>query len=705
MASSARKIQSPQSAWAGALCLVFVTMLCSLTLQGILQSGFISGHFLSQGLWQRVVEALDSRVVYDPAVQSDQADPSFWRIFLINVFSGGMVWALGAWAISLRKGIKFPHALGCWGVRGWLWGVVPACWEIGRIISAAWKPESAFVVFLHATAPLWMAIALAGWLATFASLMQKPKPPATEEPKTKTSNLAFWAVIGAALLYTLVLTAMNWQLYRNLLVPHGDSAMYEEHLWNLTHGKGFRSYQEDRLFLGEHLQVVHLLLLPFHWIWPSLMMLDLCESAALAAGAIPIFWMTRRHTDSGILGLLVAGGYLLYFPMQYLDIAIDLKTFRPISFGVPALLFGLDQMERGRMKSALIFWLIALSAKEDYAIILAPLGLWIALFPSLVGSENSSLKTRRTRWLGSGLAVLSTLYLVVAVKYLIPWFRGGEEVHYVGYFQQFGSTLDEVIRNILGNPRLLLSELFGLSSWIFAVSLLVPLGGMALLSPSRLLVALPLFGILCLNEIDRTPHHHFHAPLVPILFWATATGVARFPKLLTLWSQSQSERKEGKTAPQWAAWLVLASAFSTGLFYSMGPLGISFWDPHSPMYWKKRYVISERAEKFSSIADQIPKTARVFSTDFVHPRFTHHRRSYDYSDYPRKTDRELTNPVPGETYFLVIDTQHPYSTIKKPEDIPEYRKNPEYWELLPDKTDGYYIVLKRRRTNSRSSRK
>ena len=86
----------------------------------------------------------------------------------------------------------------------------------------------------------------------------------------------------------------------------------------------------------------------------------------------------------------------------------------------------------------------------------------------------------------------------------------------------------------------------------------------------------------------------------------------------------------------------------------------------------------------------------MFSTDFVHPRFTHHKRSYDYSAYPRKTDEELTNPVPGETYYLVIDTRHTYSTIKTPEDIPEYRKNPEDSELLPDETDGYYIVLKRR---------
>ena len=32
----------------------------------------------------------------------------------------------------------------------------------------------------------------------------------------------------------------------------------------------------------------------------------------------------------------------------------------------------------------------------------------------------------------------------------------------------------------------------------------------------------------------------------------------------------------------------------------------------------------------------IPSGARVASTDYVHPRFTHFARSYDYSDYPAR---------------------------------------------------------------------
>lgn len=681
----------------GGLCILVFCLLTSLTIQSILQSEAIATQFTSQGGWREIVEFFESAHSRFSPTDGMTANPSYGRIALTQLSGGILLWLGGALLIGRRTGMPLSQALGCWGICGWLWGLIPTFWEISRIVAAGFADGNTASVFLTATAPFWMASSIAGWLATFGALIQKPEP--TVSTDAKPNRRAFYGVLIAASIYVVVFTAMNWQLYRNMLVPHGDSAMYEEHLWNFTHGKGFRSYLEDRLFLGEHLQVVHLLLLPLHLVWPSLMMIDLCQSLALASAAVPVYWITVRHSNSPKAGMLVAIGYLLYFPMQYLDISIDLKTFRPSAFGIPAILYGLDQLERGRIKSALIFVIVALSAQEDFTIILAPLGLWIALFPSAAirdVARNKKLGTKRIRLLGLGLAVFNVIYLILALKVIMPWFRSGEKIHYVGYFQQFGNSLEEVVKNILGNPKLLFSELFAITTPIYAIMLLMPLGMMAIFSPSRLLVGLPLFSLLCLNQLSRAPHHHFHAPIVPILFWATAAGAASFPGS---WKKDRATpQKTGgaNTITLWAAYFVAASAFATGLFTSIGPVGIGFWDPHSPAYWKGRYIIQERAKKFALVIDEIPKTARVFSTDFVHPRFTHYARSYDYSAYRRKTDEELVNPEPGITYYLVIDTQHPYSTIKTPNDIPQYRDHPEDWELLPDKTDGYYIVLKRR---------
>ncbi|MEZ5952476.1 MAG: DUF2079 domain-containing protein [Planctomycetaceae bacterium] len=143
-----------------------------------------------------------------------------------------------------------------------------------------------------------------------------------------------WPVLLAMGVYVLVFTAMNWGLWFNLRLPHGDTAMYEEHLWNVLHGKGFRSYLDPGVVLGEHIQFVHLFLIPVYLLWPSHLLLELCESLVIAVGALPVFWLARRASGSARAGYWLSFAYLLYFPLQFLDIAIDLKTFRPIAFGM-----------------------------------------------------------------------------------------------------------------------------------------------------------------------------------------------------------------------------------------------------------------------------------------------------------------------------------------------------------------------------------
>ena len=97
---------------------------------------------------------------------------------------------------------------------------------------------------------------------------------------------------------------------------------------------------------------------------------------------------------------------------------------------------------------------------------------------------------------------------------------------------------------------------------------------------------------------------------------------------------------------------------------------------------------------FARVLPLIPRESRVASTDFVHPRFTHHERSYDYSAYVRRV-ANYEDRVPADTDFIVIDTRHPYSTIHNPAEVRELKEEPDDWELLPDTTNGYYIVLKR----------
>jgi len=403
--------------------------------------------------------------------------------------------------------------------------------------------------------------------------------------------------------------------------------------------------------------------------------------------------MAKRHTGSTRAAVLLAATYLLYTPLQFLDIAIDLKTFRSTAFGVPLLLFALDQLKRRRYRVMGLLLVLSLTAKEDYAAIIAPLGIWIALFDR--HATDDAITKKKSRWRGIVVAVLAVVYLFAVIKLIIPAFRQGD-VHYARYFGELGSTPGDITRNLFTQPALVFGKLFSQRTLMYLLAMLVPIECVALRSGSRLLVAAPLFGVLCLLELSSNPAdagqmlipiHHFHAPLVPIVFWAAAAGLAmpiRWPEKLRRSMSSQ------------AAGFACGCALLVGLFSGLSPLSVIFWDADSSMSWRDMYVPSSRAEHAEAVVQQIPTTARVFSTDFIHPRFTHHARSYDYSGYPRPSDRELTDPVPGVEYYVVIDTQHRYSEITSPEQVPEYKQHPDEWELLPDESDGHFIVLRRR---------
>ena len=698
----------PRSLLSAVVCVALGTLASALSLQTILGDRALAEHLMSAGLWRALLPVLGA--VGIPTSDGGQiAHPALGTILLgLSVVATGG-WVCGAGWISLHVKRHFFDALADWGRTGWLWWLIPGLWE-GLRLAAFATGAGPLQSLLRATPVMWLAVAIAGWLATLGLLSSRPNSAGDRPTLRQNSFRVPAAVWWAAGIYTVVFVTMNWGLWFSLRIPHGDSAMYEEHLWNLTHGKGFRSYLDQGLFLGEHVQVIHLLLLPVYLLWPSQLLLELCESLALASGAIPIFWIAERLTGSRRTAVLLAIAYLLYAPMHFLDISIDIKTFRPTSFGVPALLFALDQLERRRYRGGLLLLLLALAAKEDYAIVIAPLGLWIA-FGQTRFRDIWSADNRRRLWMGLAIAAGAALYLLLVVVVVIPYFRSGATVHYAQYFGELGHSPRELVQNVFMRPSAVLAKLLSLRSLVYALALLLPVGFLPLANWKRLAVGFPLFAILCLMELADgsaggrgamlIPFHHFHAPLIPVVFWAAAGGLGH------VWRKNalpETDRGAERSLPSvrhgrrrlFAAYFVGTSALASGLFFSLGPLGITFWDSHSAWYWRTLYVPGKRAEMFARIASLIPPDARVASTDFVHPRFTHNKRSYDYSGYRRKVSG-YRSTVPDDTDYIVIDTRHPYSRIKTPDQIPELRDHPDQWELLPDVTEGYFIVLKRKR--------
>ncbi len=672
------------------LCLLGGLFSLGFGVLTILEDWVFASAYLSQSNWQTLVIAFGAQLESDNdgAVYAATLDSPGVVVALAGLL-GGVVWAMGAWWAARRVGTHWSQVAVPWAIRGGRWLFLLLLWSQGRMIGFLLGADWIQVAVATTSEFFWGGVF--GLVAMEWWKLAQPAVPALAVTDERIARRWVW---GAFSVYVIVYTAMNWALWFNLLIPHGDSAMYEEHLWNLTHGKGFRSYLDQGLFLGEHIQVIHLALLPLHFLWPSQLMMELCQSIGIAAVAFPLYSITKRHTGQPRLAAGVAVLALLAFPLHYLDISIDVKTFRPTAFGVAIVLAAIDAFEARRFRTMWLWILLGLMVQEDFTLVFGPFGLWMVW---------DGWRKQDRKQLGQGIVLLigSAVYLLVVMKVLLPYFRSGVTIHYASYFAKFGKTPGEIIWTILTSPGLVWESLVTPATFAYLLCLLVPLGLLPLLSPTRLLTAAPLFLLLCLNELALQPpgpFHHFHAPIVPLLFWAAAAGLGRVAH------PESSQGMVAATGLSTPAWLpsggpLLAFSLACGVWtcivFSQNPLSLKFWDSGKPEYWGKRYVPGERPKQFAKIESLIPPAARVASTDFVHPRYTHFERSYDYSQYPRQVNGNRPG-APDDSDYIVIDTRHPYSWIHGPEDVRELQTEPDRWELLPDQTDGYFIVLKRK---------
>lgn len=645
--------------------------------------GLLSANFDCEGGRRWLIRRLKGRLTGDPLGSTAQVP--FENVLISQIVFTCLWWFSGAAILAARQRVAFSRSLLVWGYQSSLWWLLAGSWTVFHFLSllVGWMSGAAVISHLP---EMWLSFASAGWMTTFVCQFVRWKCPVDQSqgPSKVRVPAALWLAVGT---YTLAFGVMNTLLYHNLLIPHGDSAMYEEHLWNLLHGKGFRSFIDKGLFLGEHIQVIHLALIPVYLLWPSHVLLEWCESFALALGAIPVYYMAWRQTQCRWRATCLACAYLLYVPMQRLDISIDFKTFRPEAFGIPLLLAALAALDARRWPAFGIWLFAALMVKEDYALIIGPLGLWLAIHEFRIAPAGTS-RWRRA-WPGIALAAFAVAYLWWAVKIAIPYFKAGNEVHYAQYFSRFGKSTNEIVYNLLVHPDWLLSELITPENFLFAAALCLSLALLPLWSPGRLAVGAPLFAALCLNQIARNTQHHFHAPLVAIVFWAAAHGLRNIKQFAGWWSQRRGQTSlRTADGARFAVIMTLFASSGFHFWHALSPGGLPFWDTLSAAHWSRKYAPTVRAAEFPKVLAEIPANKRVASTDFVHPRFNHHERSYDYSGYRPN--------VPADVEYLVIDVQGPYSEVRSPADVAEFLKHPERWELLPDTTNGYFYIFKQR---------
>jgi len=128
---------------------------------------------------------------------------------------------------------------------------------------------------------------------------------------------------------------------------------------------------------------------------------------------------------------------------------------------------------------------------------------------------------------GAVLALAGVAWTAVAVGVVIPHFSHGASP-FAGRYDEVGGTPGGIARTSLEHPLRVLGAAFDERGLAYLLSLVLPLGGLCLLSPAALVAAPE----LVLNLLSSTPaqtsiHFHYVAGEIPPLVVAAIFGAAR----------------------------------------------------------------------------------------------------------------------------------------------------------------------------------
>ncbi|MSP62362.1 MAG: DUF2079 domain-containing protein [Myxococcales bacterium] len=318
----------------------------------------------------------------------------------------------------------------------------------------------------------------------------------------------------ACLAVLVLLTALSLLRHHTFHSSLYDVGIFHQMLWNTAHGRFFTSALKHGSYLGDHFSPSFGLLAPLEWLPRALDLLLLAQAAATVITAWNAFALARRHLDARAAWLIGMGTLLC--PALYCPALADLH---PEPFMAALLSLSLLDLDRGSTRRAALCMLLVLAGKEDAGLLLAPLGVILALH-------------RPTRAFGVVLAVIalawSALAVMVVMPSLRPAARAGAPWFYLGRLAHLGATPREILHTLLRHPLDTIVLSTTIRKLVTIAALLLPFA-LAPLRSLRLLAVLPFLAAHYLSARWTEFFFPFHylVPAVPILAWAAIAGAPR----------------------------------------------------------------------------------------------------------------------------------------------------------------------------------
>jgi uncharacterized membrane protein len=390
-------------------------------------------------------------------------------------------------------------------------------------------------------------------------------------------------------------------------------------VWSTANGDflqmtGLRGAQISRL--GAHFDPIVAALAPLWWLWPDPVMLVTVQTIAVAAGALPVFLLARKHLGSEWAGLGFALVYLLYPPTQWLVV----DDFHPVALAAPLLLAAIWFLDEGRLLPFTVVAGLACLTKEQVGLTVAMLGLWHAL-------------AHGRRRAGGVIAVAGAVVAIVAAAVVVPRYAPGGGSPFADRYSAVGGSPLGILETSVTHPLRVLEAAFEHRDLSYLKHLVLPVLGLPLLAPLLAATALPelALNVLSSTRTQTSIHFHYTATAIPGLVAASVLGAAHL------------QRRRPSLGPGVVRLAVVASAVA-GLL--LGPLPVWRHVPFGETLATRDHVVDNRARVRERALRLIPDDAPVSATNTFGAHLSERRRIFSF-------------PVLREARWIIVDRDRP----------------------------------------------
>jgi uncharacterized membrane protein len=376
-------------------------------------------------------------------------------------------------------------------------------------------------------------------------------------------------------------------------------------IWSTQHGHVLEAttasgHQLNRL--GGHVDPFLLLLVPLFWVWSSPVLLLVVQVLAVASGALPVFWLARKHLDSSRAAAHFAFAYLLYPATQFNTFTIG-DGFHSVSLAVPLVLYAIWFLDEDRLVAFSATALLAFTTKEEIPLAVGCLGIWYAV------------RTGR-RLFGLGAFTVGLATTAFNLLWVIPHFSATGTDPFADRYSAVGGTPSGMAHKLFTDPMAFVHAVATGHKLFYLAALLVPFFGLWLFEPLLFLGAVPELVIdLLSNHGNQTSiGYQYTAGIAPFVVAASVFGAARF----------------GRQAVRLSLWALIG----TGLVALISPINRLGHDVRalgSP-------VVSAKSHAVSLIPDGVPVSA-----------------SNELGGYLSERRYSYTFPAIGDSRWIVVD--------------------------------------------------